>query len=313
MKKVTLGIVLLAGIIACESDTGTKETPSGYPYEVIRNADGKEPADGEFLVINMRYVDQNDSVWVDTQELGRPSVVITQDSVWKTSGRPLEEMLLNAGKGDSMSITLSAEELFKGSQMPPNVQAEDNFTIYMGISEIFTEEELQTWQQTMAEEQRQKAEQQAEEQLATDRQILQEYFEENNIDAQTTESGLSYVIKEEGTGEPAEAGDQVKVNYAGYVLGGEHFDTSIKEIAEQQGLFDPRREYGPFSFTLGQGAVIPGWDEGIALLKEGGKATLYIPSSLAYGPRQRSEVIGPNSILVFDVELVEVMEGNENQ
>lgn len=311
MKKVTLGIMLLAGIVACDSDTGTKETPSGFKYEVIRKSDGKVPADGEFLVINMRYVDQNDSTWVDTHEMGRPNVVPKQDSVWKESGRPLEEMLINAGKGDSMSITLSAEEMFKGGQLPPTIQPEDKFTIYMGIAEVFTEEEIQKWQEDMMAQQREKAEQQAEEQLETDKQILEDFFEKNNIDAQTTESGLSYIIKEEGTGKEADAGDQVKVNYSGYVLGGEYFDSSIKSVAEEKGLFDPRRDYSPFMFTLGQGAVIPGWDEGIALLKEGGKATLYIPSTLAYGPRQRSEEIGPNSILVFDVELVEVVENEE--
>jgi FKBP-type peptidyl-prolyl cis-trans isomerase FkpA len=310
MKKINLIMLLAAGIFACDSDTGKRTTPSGYEYEVIEKSGNEVPEDGQFLVINMRYEDENDSVWVDTQELGRPSVVIKQDSVWKSSGRALEEMLINAAKGDSMMITLSAEELFKGGQMPPNIQPEDKFTIYLGVPEVFNQEELQAWQQDMQEQQRKAAGQQREEQLAEDKKIIEEYFEENNITAQTTESGLSYVIKEEGSGEQAEAGDQVKVNYSGYVLGGEYFDSSVKSVAEKEGIFNPQREYGPFTFTLGEGAVIEGWDEGIALLKEGGKATLYIPSSMAYGPRQRSEKIGPNSILVFDVELVEV--GDEN-
>lgn len=311
MKKINLMMLLIAGIFACDSDTGKRTTPSGYEYEVIRKEATTTPEEGQFLVINMRYEDQNDSVWVDTQELGRPSVVIKQDSVWKSSGRALEEMLIDAGKGDSMKITLSAEELFQGGQMPPNIKPEDEFTIYLGISEVFNQEELQSWQQDMQEQQRKAAGQQREEQLAEDREIINEYLEENNIDAESTGSGLRYVIQREGSGPTAEAGDEVKVNYSGYVLGGEYFDTSVKSVAEEKGLFNPQREYGPFTFTLGEGAVIEGWDEGIALLKEGGKATLYIPSSLAYGPRQRSEQIGPNSILVFDVELVDIVDENK--
>ena len=75
----------------------------------------------------------------------------------------------------------------------------------------------------------------------------------------------------------------------------------------EKGLYDERREpYQPYTFPLGQGQVIKGWDEGIALLNEGSKARLYIPSPLGYGSRDRSPIIRANSILVFDVELVEV-------
>ena len=310
MKKINVIMLLIAGVVACDSGTGTKETPSGHKYEVLVKESEAPAEDGQFLVINMEYRDQNDSVWVNTVELGRPSVVIKQDSVWKTSGRALEEMLIDAGKGDSMKITLSAQDLFDGGQMPPNVQPEDEFTIFLGVSEVFNQEELQVWQQDMAEQQQARATEQAAEQLVEDKEIIEEYLEKNNIDAETTESGLSYVIHNEGSGEKAQPGDQVKVNYSGYVLGGEYFDSSIQSVAEEKGLFNPQREYGPFTFTLGQGAVIEGWDEGIALLKEGGKATLYIPSTMAYGSMQRSEQIGPNSILVFDVELVEIVDEN---
>lgn len=312
MNKITLSILLFAGMAACNSGSSEKTTASGYKYQVVVDADGKVPADGEFMILNMKYIDQNDSVWVNTVEMDRPSVIMKQDSVWKASGMPLEEMLADAGKGDSMVITLATDDLFKGGQMPPNVKPGEKFTIQIGVADVLTEEEMQGWQQDMMEKQRVKAEKQMADQLEKDKSIIQKFFEENNIDAQTTESGLSYVITQEGTGEQAKAGDQVRVNYTGHVLGGAYFDTSSKEVAEEKGLpIMPGREYGPFTFTLGQGAVIKGWDEGIALLKEGGKATLYIPSTLAYGPRQRSAEIGPNAILVFEVELVEVVDSNE--
>lgn len=309
MKSIKLGILLLAGLAACEN--GKKTTPSGFDYEVITNTDEQVAQDGEFLVLNMQFVDEKDSVWVNTVEAGLPRVVIKQDSVWKNSERPLEEMLIDAGKGDSLKITLAAKELFKGSPMPPQVSEETKFTIYVGVADILTEEAFQTWQQEMAEKQQQKAMKEREEQHEKDTQIIEDYLKENNIDAQTTESGIFYVIKEEGSGPKAEAGDEVMVNYAGYLLGGEHFDTNIKKVAEEQGMFNPNGNYSPINFTLGAQQVIQGWDQGLTLLSEGGKATLYIPSTLAYGPRQRGPVIEPNSILVFDVELVKVQKENE--
>jgi len=106
-------------------------------------------------------------------------------------------------------------------------------------------------------------------------------------DQQITASGLKYVIIEQGTGPQPKPGDQVTVKYTGKLEDGTVFDS------------------GTIPFTLGVGAVIPGWDEGIALLNEGGKATLIIPSELAYGP-QGNGPIPPNATLIFDVELQDV-------
>ncbi len=134
--------------------------------------------------------------------------------------------------------------------------------------------------------------------------IIDAYLKKNNISAETTENGLRYVILEEGTGPKPQVGDQVQVNYTGNVLEGGYFDTSVEDKAKEFGLHDPRRPYGPFEFVLGTGGVIHGWDEGIALLSEGTIARLYIPSPMAYGDQQRSEVIVANAILEFEVELV---------
>lgn len=110
--------------------------------------------------------------------------------------------------------------------------------------------------------------------------------------AKVTESGLKYIMEVEGTGKQAEAGKTVKVHYKGYFEDGVVFDSS----------FDRN---DPIEFPLGAGYVIKGWDEGIALLKEGGKAKLYIPWELAYGAAGRGP-IAPKSNLIFDVELIEV-------
>jgi len=108
-----------------------------------------------------------------------------------------------------------------------------------------------------------------------------------------TDSGLEYIEIEAGTGVQAEAGKTVDVHYTGKLQDGKVFDSS-----------HTRGE--PISFKLGIGQVIKGWDEGIALMKVGGKAQLVIPPDLGYGERGAGGVIPPNATLVFDVELVEV-------
>ncbi|MBW6481789.1 MAG: FKBP-type peptidyl-prolyl cis-trans isomerase [Vicingaceae bacterium] len=85
----------------------------------------------------------------------------------------------------------------------------------------------------------------------------------------------------------------VSVHYSGYLLNGKMFDSSVERNQ-------------PFNFALGQGKVIKGWDEGIALLKVGEKARLIIPANLAYGVNGAGGIIGPNETLVFDVELLGV-------
>lgn len=111
--------------------------------------------------------------------------------------------------------------------------------------------------------------------------------------AQTTASGLKYQIHKKGKGAQATAGKTVAVHYHGTLPDGTVFDSSFK-----------RGE--PIEFPLGQGRVIKGWDEGIALLTVGSKATLVIPPALGYGERGAGGVIPPNATLRFDVELMEV-------
>ena len=108
-----------------------------------------------------------------------------------------------------------------------------------------------------------------------------------------TESGLRYKMINKGDGKKAEAGKTVAVHYEGSLENGKVFDSSY-----------PRKK--PIEFRLGQGQVIEGWDEGIALLQVGDKARFVIPSDLAYGAAGAGGVIPPNATLIFDVELMEV-------
>jgi len=108
----------------------------------------------------------------------------------------------------------------------------------------------------------------------------------------TTESGLQYKILEEGTGNTPEATSTVKVHYTGTLVDGTKFDSSLD-----------RGE--PIEFPLN--GVIPGWTEGLQLMKEGGKAILYVPYELGYGSRGAGGVIPPFAALIFEVELIEIV------
>ncbi len=131
--------------------------------------------------------------------------------------------------------------------------------------------------------------------------MIKEYIKKNKLKAVKTASGLYYVMKQVGKGPNAQKGQTVNMNYTGYLLDGSIFDSNIlPKFGHVQ----------PFSFPLGQGRVIKGWDEGVALLKTGGVAKLIIPSYLAYGSRampgnkNNPKGIPANSILVFDVEML---------
>lgn len=111
----------------------------------------------------------------------------------------------------------------------------------------------------------------------------------------TTASGLTYTVTDHGTGAQLKAGDNVIVNYTGLLTSGQKFDSSLD-----------RSE--PFSFPLGAGKVIKGWDEGLQKLRVGDRATFIIPPTLGYGSRGAGGVIPPDATLIFIIEVVGVKE-----
>ncbi|MFT7269819.1 MAG: FKBP-type peptidyl-prolyl cis-trans isomerase FkpA [Roseivirga sp.] len=144
-------------------------------------------------------------------------------------------------------------------------------------------------------------------QLEIDKGLIEAYLAENGIEAQSTEDGLYYVMKKDGKGPKAKAGDLASVNYIVRLIDGTFIDTSYKNVAEENNIYNPQREpYVPYEFPVGQRAVIDGWDLAVPLINQGGSATLFIPSTLAYGATPRPGPIPPNAILMFDVEVVQV-------
>lgn len=132
---------------------------------------------------------------------------------------------------------------------------------------------------------------------------------ESMIDGATkTESGLYYKVIEKGNGPKPTIGQQVKVDYAGYLADGTLFDSSIEEVAKKNDKFNPNRPYAPFTLEYGPGArVIQGWKEGIQLMQVGDKYKFIIPANLAYGDRGVPGTIPPAAWLIFDVEMIEIV------
>jgi len=144
------------------------------------------------------------------------------------------------------------------------------------------------------EAERKKAEAEANKLKDEEQAKIDTYVKANGITAQPTATGLIYVEELAGEGELPTAGQKVRVHYSGYLLNGKKFDSSVDRGQ-------------PFEFVIGQGQVIPGWDEAFTKIKVGGKAKIILPSRIAYGERGAGGDIPPYSPLMFEVELLEIV------
>jgi len=228
------------------------------------------------------------------RKVGDDPVVLMKDSTWDYNGI-IYEVINLLKRGDSVKFDISTEDFYANSpsagSIPDSIK-DKPLTFYCGVTEIMNKEEFQEYQKEQYEKMQNEMNKQNEDQLSIDLEILDNYLKSNNIDAISAESGLRYVITEKGDGNKPSVGSKVKVHYTGTLLDGQKFDSSLD-----------RGE--PFSFDLGVGMVISGWDEGIGYLSKGAKATLYIPSPLGYGPNGAGGVIPGNAILIFEVELID--------
>ncbi len=178
-----------------------------------------------------------------------------------------------------------------GDQTAQNSSAGENAKIQQQA------QQQQQTQQTHQQPHQQQAQQQQQvdpgQQAQTDKGIIEKYVAEKGLKGKFTPSGMYYVVEKEGKGKQPNEQSKVSVHYRGTLTDGTEFDSSYSRNA-------------PAEFPLQR--VIKGWTEGIPLLKEGGKAKLIIPSGLAYGPRAVGAKIPANSVLVFDVELLKVLD-----
>lgn len=181
----------------------------------------------------------------------------------------------------------------QGIEIDPNTLAASINDAVTGKDSKLSAQEIQSVMMKAQEAQSAKMQTEAKENKEKGEKFLAENKSKEGV--KTTKSGLQYQVLQEGKGKSPKASDVVKVHYKGTLLDGTQFDSSYD-----------RGE--PAEFPLNQ--VIPGWTEGLQLMKIGGKNRLFVPSDLAYGPQGRPG-IPPNSTLIFEVELLEIAKASK--
>lgn len=289
MKHLKLLTALLGlGVALVAFDNGFQQTKRGLFYKILKTTNTPNKVkikQGDYVKFHMIYKTDKDSVLQSTYKFKQPAEVIVKVDTAADKSQVMEALTLLA-KGDSATFRISSDLLFRGApasvQRPPFL-ASKRFLCYT-IKVL----DVKTPQQMEAEAKAAVAKRKAEEDKA-----IADYAKTNNLQLSATPSGLRYQITTKGAGINAKAGDTISVHYTGKLLDGKKFDSS----------YDRNQ---PIEFMLGKKMVIAGWDEGLQLLKKGEKAVFVIPSGLAYGERAMGADIPANSILVFDVELVDI-------
>lgn len=285
-----------------------KKTATGLAYRVVQKGAGPRPQEGEVMLIHMSYKAAK-KVLFSTKEQGMPMAMPYTKDKLEQDGSVMEAVSM-LQKGDKLLCKLDAAKIF-GEGWPyvaqqNNLKQDSQLLLDLHLQDIMTKEEHQKWEKEQIAMLQQKQQEEAAKQLQEDTKIITNYLAEQQITAQTTPSGLFYVVDKPGKGECPKKGSTVKVNYTGKLLDGKVFDTSVESTAKEYGVHNPQRPYEPIAFKLGIGQVIQGWDEGISLLQKGSKARLFIPSTLAYGKQGAGGLIPANAVLTFEVELVDI-------
>jgi FKBP-type peptidyl-prolyl cis-trans isomerase len=312
--------VLLGGLLLITACSQEKETPNGFKYKLVKEGEGTSANQNQLIVFNFKITDSKDSVWIDTYKRGYPEFTALPDSSQIADQDGISQMLGMMKKGDSTMFDVSVKKLFQEmakSPIPLGVDSSLTLTYNVSVHDIIEKTQYQEYQAKLQEEYQVLEEKRSREQLGKDTLAIDEYLNSRGINASKLPSGIRYVITSEGDSPNATSGQTVLVNYAGYLMDGTYFDTNVKSIAQEKGIYDSLRElrspYAPFEVVIDQSMLIPGWHDALKQLGTGAKGTFYIPSALAYGSRRMGDKIKENSNLVFDIEMVEIKDQLSSQ
>ena len=311
MRNLILLICSLLFIMSCDR-ISYRKTPGGMPYQIFPSKSGKSIEKGNFVKIN--FVQKiNDSVYTDTH--GKmPAYRRVNETSYPYD---ISELWTKLKSGDSVITVQMMDTFMKRNPegIPPQFKKGDRVISYVKILDVFANDSLarldndiemkrdEPRRKKEMAEQAAKAEQERKEQMAKDEAELkssgemdrelkemQNYLASKKITAQKTGRGTFVQISEPGNGPSILAGDTLTVKYTGRKFVGDSvFQSST------------------YTFPVGKGQVIPGWDEGLLLFKKGGKGTIFIPGFLAYGKNPPpGSPFKPFEALIFDVEIVDV-------
>ena len=304
-----LSVICVLALTAC---TGAfKKGDNGIEYKIISKGSGKTVGYGNFIQIHIKqmYSGTKDTVLMDTRDI-MPRIQML-DSV--NTPVAYYKIISQMKKGDSLIIRLLTDTAFKTSpqEMPPFMKKGKYLYTHVKLVNFFETREQadsankaesllakpKVFKKQMEEVEKEMASKK--QQLEIDNKIIQDYLLKNNIKAEKTKWGTYVAITTEGTGEKLNMNDVAIVNYTGRTLdSGKVFDSNL----------DPQFKHAaPLEVSLAElGTVILGWYDALKQLKKGSKATVYIPSSLAYGENGKGGDIKPNANLIFDMDVIDV-------
>jgi len=257
---------------------GYTKTSQGAYYKVVTAGKGRKPAVGNYVRLHLINSNVRDSVIFSTYsgKIGPVEFQLADAS----DGGDVMHILPILSEGDSAICFLRSDSVYR-AMMPPYAKPGEWVKYRIKLLNTWTPEQYKV-QKELHQEILIRT-QGAEIEKALSKQGVRNY--------EKTTSGVYVVIENHGQGALPESGQRVHVHYTGTLMDGTKFDSS-------------RDRNKPFSFVLGQGSVIKGWEDGIPLFRPGGKGRLYIPSPLGYGENGTGS-IPPNAILVFDIELLD--------
>jgi len=310
MKQfIYLSAICLLALSAC---TGKfKKGDKGLEYKIIPEGSGKKIGYENFMQIHIKqvYAGTKDSVLMDTHEF------MPRIQVFDSVNTPLSyyKIISQMRKGDSLVIRLLTDSAFKdGNQPMPDFMKKGKY-LYTHVTMVnFFETREQAdsankaesavakpkiYKKQMEEVEKEIAKRKT--QIEADSKIIEAYLAKNNIKATKTKWGTYIAIHTEGTGEKANGGSVVTVNYTGRTM-----DSSIVFDSNIDPAF---KHVQPYDVTIAAFDVVFGWTDALMQFKKGTKATIYVPSGLGYGTNGNGDKIKPNDNLIFDMEILDVM------
>ncbi len=306
MKKISL--VLGVAVIALSACTDSfKKGDEGIEYKIVSKGSGEVAGYGEFLHMQVAQFYNNgktDSLLSDTRTSPQGAAFEVMDT---TNMPPAYfKILRQLKKGDSLVIRILVDSAFKNSPqgIPPFFEKGRYLLTTAKVLNIYkTREQADSARMVAMEEAQENVKKLDAETLVKDDKTLQEYFKKNNIQVQKAPKGTYVQILQPGTGAAIDTSVIVKTNYTGTTMEGKKFDSNTDPAFNH---VEPLLVNMTSDPSLGT-SVIPGWTDGMTLLSKGAKAKFYVPSSLAYGSQAAGPDIKPNSILIFEVEIVDVL------
>lgn len=306
MRKISyVSLMAVLMLAACKQDF--KKGEMGLEYKIISGSgSGPQIKTGEFMQIHlcqMYNTGKVDSIMNDTRTTSGP-VIETLDSA--SMPPAYFKILSQIRKGDSLVIRVLTDSAFKdyNAQMPPFFQKGHYLITTAKVLNIFkTREEADSARQSEMVIARKRDSVSAIEIQAKDSKTIEAYLAKNNIKAVKAPLGTYVEILQPGAGPNIDTSNVVKTFYTGKTMDGKIFDSNTDP---SKGKSEPILVNLTNDYSLGM-TVIKGWTDGMKLLNKGAKARFYIPSPLAYGKQQQGPDIKPNSILMFDIEIADVL------